>query len=543
MGGRRYAGSIGRRTKVIAAGLLALGLAAPALSTHAVGASSPETAPANDGPELRWALANSPDTLFAPTYFSTPIGAGLMGLVQDNLLRYTGEGELVPSLASSWEATSPTTYVYTLQEGIKFSDGSDVTPEDVKFSIDLQSDPEVASKESYLFEVVDSVTVDGNDIIVELKSPDTQWKFLPSHMGTYIYKKADVEANLESYGTPEHFPIGSGPYMVEEFVADSHVTMVPNPYYWGDPPAFSRLRFDVIPDDQTRLLALQQGDIDGTFDVPSASMTVWDQAANIISVPSYVFRGLTLDMDQDPLSDIHVRRALYHATDREGIAEGLFPGQAVAANTLNLPDIFAGILPDDEIAAGFDEIATFEYDLDKAAAELAQSSVPDGFDITVNVPDDSDAAINIMQAVKESWSQIGVNVELNLMPGGPRFQTILDHEPNLGVQIIGNVPDVPDPTWMLALYYDSAAAAVNGNNSSNFRDDEVDAMIAEARQTTDPAEAAGIALDIQTLAAEQVPIIPILWSDLKFALRDDWTAGPMNGFSISNNFLSAITPS
>jgi len=187
MGGRRNAGSIGRRTKVIAAGLLALGLAAPALSTHAVGASSPETAPANDGPELRWALANSPDTLFAPTYFSTPIGAGLMGLVQDNLLRYTGEGELVPSLASSWEATSPTTYVYTLQEGIKFSDGSDVTPEDVKFSIDLQSDPEVASKESYLFEVVDSVTVDGNDIIVELKSPDTQWKFLPSHMGTYIY--------------------------------------------------------------------------------------------------------------------------------------------------------------------------------------------------------------------------------------------------------------------------------------------------------------------------------------------------------------------
>ena len=68
-------------------------------------------------------------------------------------------------------------------------------------------------------------------------------------------------------------------------------------------------------------------------------------------------------------------------------------------------------------------------------------------------------------------------------------------------------------------------------------------MIAEARQSTDPAEAAGIALDIQTPAAEQVPIIPILWSDLKFALRDDWTAGPMNGFSISNNFLSAITPS
>ena len=136
-----------------------------------------------------------------------------------------------------------------------------------------------------------------------------------------------------------------------------------------------------------------------------------------------MFRGLTLDMDQDPLSDIHVRRALYYATDREGIAEGLFPGQAVAANTLNMPDLFAGILPDDEITAGYDEIATFPYDIDKAKEEMAQSSVPDGFDITVNVPDDSTAAITIMQAVKESWSQIGVNVDLNLMPGGPRFQT------------------------------------------------------------------------------------------------------------------------
>ena len=87
----------GRRTNLIAAGLLAVGLLGPALSTQVVGASSPVTAPANDGPELHWALANSPDTLFAPTYFNTPIGSSMMGLIQDNLLAYTGDGELVPS--------------------------------------------------------------------------------------------------------------------------------------------------------------------------------------------------------------------------------------------------------------------------------------------------------------------------------------------------------------------------------------------------------------------------------------------------------------
>ena len=112
----------------------------------------------------------------------------------------------MPSAASAWTATSPTTYVYTLRDDLKFSDGSPVTPEDVKFSIDLQSDPAVASKESALFENVESVTVDGNDITVELKAPDSLWKYLPSHMGTYIYKQSDVEANLDSVRHPRALP-------------------------------------------------------------------------------------------------------------------------------------------------------------------------------------------------------------------------------------------------------------------------------------------------------------------------------------------------
>ena len=116
MSGTHWVGSRRRLTRAIAGGLLTFGLVGVAASAN-VGASVPDTAVPADGPELRFALANSPDTLFAPTYFNTPIGSGLMGLIQDNLLRYTGEGELVPSLASAWTATSPTTYVYTAAGG------------------------------------------------------------------------------------------------------------------------------------------------------------------------------------------------------------------------------------------------------------------------------------------------------------------------------------------------------------------------------------------------------------------------------------------
>jgi peptide/nickel transport system substrate-binding protein len=498
--------------------------------------------PACQVDQLVWALNQTPDSLFAPTYFNSPEGSGLMGLIYDNLLVYTGDGDLVNSAAASWEATSDTTYVYTVRDDLVFSDGSPVTPEDVAYSFTLQSDPAVASKGAFLFENVASVTVDGQDVVIELTNPDSSWKFLPTNMMTYIVKQADVEANLAAYGTPEHFPIGSGPYMVSEFVPDSHIAMVRNPNYWGDPPPFDTLRFPIIPDPQTRFLAMQQGEINGTFNVPAEALSQWADAAEIVAAPGFIFRGLTIDMDQDPFSDIHVRRALYYATNREGIVSGLFPGQAVAAETLDDPAMFEGILPTDEVAAAYGELAVFPFDLDKAREELAMSSVPDGFSTTINVPDGSAAAINITQSVQETWGQIGVDVELNLMPGGPRFQIILDHGPDLGVQIIGNLPDVPDPIILPSQYFASSQAAPGGNNSSNFRDPEVDALIDAAKRTTDPVEGAQLGLQIQQLASEQVPIIPVLWSDFKIAITQGWTMAPTNGFSLSNNFVAAIDP-
>ena len=492
---------------------------------------------------LEWALNQSPDTLFAPTTFGTPGPSGIMGLIYDNLLVYTGDNELAESLATSWSAEGPTTYRYTVRDDAVFSDGSPLTVEDVVFTFEMQMDPDLASKELFLFENIDSVTADGQDVVIELKSPDSSFKFLPAHLGAYIVKKDHVEPNYDSYGTPETLPIGSGPYMVEEFVPDSHVSLVRNPHYWGDPPAFDTIRFPVIPDDQTRLLAMQSGEIDGTFFVPSGGLEQWEEAAQIVRATAFIFRGLTIDMEDDPFDDIHVRRALYHATDREGIVAGLFPGTAIPATTLDPSAMFEGLLPGDEVEAGYGSLDVPQFDLDLARAELAQSKVPDGFEMTINVPDGSEAAILITQAVKETWGQIGVDVELNLMPGGPRFQIILDHGPNLGVQIIGNLPDLPDPAILPFQYFHSSQAAQNANNSSNLRDDGIDALLDTARSSSDPVESAQAALQAQIDASEFVPIIPILWQDFTWALRDDWSMGPINGSSVSNNFVSAINPS
>lgn len=489
--------------------------------------------------ELNWGLRDTPRALFAPYNYSGDVM--IMSLIQDQLLTFDTGGSLQPAMATAWEATDPLTYVYTIRQDAKFSDGTPVTVDDVVYSLNLQLDPAVGSQESSLFAAVASVTGEGDKVTVKLKEPSSLWKYMPASIGGYIWQKASVEKDLKNYGSPQVLPIGSGPYKVTEFVADSHVTLERNPHYWGTPPQFDRITFNVLPDDQTRFLALQQGDIDGTFHVPNTALAQWGSVATLTSFPSYIWRGLTLDMEQAPLNDVHVRKALNYAIDKNALAAGLLGGLAVPSSTVNDPGIFTGTLPQEEIDAAYAKIASFPFDLAKAKEEMAASSVPQGFAITLNVPEDSATIGHISQALKASWAEIGVDLTLNLMPGGPRFQIILDHEPNLGVQIIGNVPDAPDPAQMALQYFSSAQAVKNGNNSSNLKDPAIDAVLDKALQATDPAEAARLVLEAQVLAGELVPTVPLIWQKSVVALKQGWTMSDLQAFWNMSVWVNRLT--
>ena len=483
-------------------------------------------------------MSSSPRTLFAPTNFSTD-GNALMSLVQGQLLTFDSKGQLQPDVAESWKQVSPTEYQYQIRSGVKFSDGSDLTADDVAYSLNLHLDPKIASQEASLVTSVASVTASGSTVTVKLKAANSLWQYLPASIVGFIWQKKSVEANPSTYGTPQTLPIGSGPYKITEYTPDSRVVLERNPYYWGQKPQFDKITFQIIPDEQTMLLAMQSGQIQGTFDVPSSALAQWKAVSTVQTIPALVWRGLTLDMSQAPFSDIHVRRALYYATDRAGIAAGLTPGLGRPATTINDPVVYAGALDQSTIDAAYAKLPNLDYDIDKAKAELAQSSVPNGFETTLNVPSDSSTAGKIAQSLVDSWGKIGVKLTLKPMAGGPRFQVILDHGPNLGVQIIGNAPDAPDPIELLEQYFSSAQAAKNGNNSSNFKDAAVDSLITQA-EAADPKTAATLGLQIQAAAADQVPIIPILWGDQAMAVKQGWTVDSPGAFFSTSMWLNVI---
>jgi peptide/nickel transport system substrate-binding protein len=494
---------------------------------------------------LTWGLSGDPGSLWNATDFNGTNGAPIMSLINQGLVSITKNDTLVPNLASSWKEVSPTEYVYTIRKGVKFSDGNPLTARDVAYSIGVQANPKVASDESNFFTNIKSVHATQYTLTVTLSQPDALWPYIPAHEAGYVYEEKSLSQHLSGYGTPNALPIGTGPYMVQEYVAGSHVTLVRNPYYWGTKPYYDQIVFDFIPDPQTMFLALQSGQINGTFGVPTSQIPQWASTPNIhlTTFSEDGFYGLTLDQTQAPFNNIHVRKAIAYAIDRAGINNAVYSNTGTVANTLDDPTTLTGILPAAEVTKDYARIPGYSFNLAQAQAEMAKSPVPNGFTTTLNTPAPCAACVAVAQALQGMLSKIGITLNLNLMPGPARFQYILAHGPDLGIQEIGNTADVPNPIELPWLYFASDQAVKGGNNSSNYSNANVDKIINAGLATSDSKIAAREAIAAETYAATDVAMIPIVWLKFTFATQGNLRLSNPGSFFMNYLWISNLTQS
>ena len=466
------------------------------------------------GGTLNWALASSPPNLFTPACFSTDCGIVLgnayMRILEPGTFGQPTTGE--DTAIQSWKAVHPTTYAYKVRSGIKFSNGTPITAADVAFSINIHLNKKLASLLALFFDGVRSVAAKGDTVTVKLTKPNSNWPYILAGSPGVLYSKADYLKRPTNYGNSQNIPVGSGPYKITDFQVGDHATLVRNPFWKGTKYKWDSIQFSIIPDAQARLLALQSGQIDGTFAVPNTQLDSWQKAPNV-KAGAYIsggWRGFTIDVEDGPFKDVHVRRAMAYATDRKGLTQAGTSGRGAVLDYGLPPLIFLkGVLPPAELNAELKKIKQYPFDLDKARAELKQSPYPDGFSTTLNVPVESLAATNLSQGLAQSLKQIGINVKLNFMAGGPRFQLILDHGPNLGIQVIGEAPDSPNPLWYLDLYFNSIHATKGYGNSSNYKNAQVDKWLAEGFATGDLKVAARNALKIMQATSASVPYISV----------------------------------
>ena len=491
-----------------------------------IGCSAPARRAGLD--EISWALPTVGDSVFLPRAWNAYVGA-IMSLVQEGLLSFADDLSLTTALADSWEQISPTTLTYTLREGVTFGDGSLLTTDDVVSSFRYHMDLSAGSQLAAFFSPVASVEATGDrTITVDLRTPNALFRHTPAHMAGFVFKKRQLESLSNDIGRPQALPIGTGPYRLVEFLPGNRAVLDARDDYWGSKPVARRIVIREIPDPQARLLAMRNGDIDGTFDIALSDIEQWQELgnANVIVSPSLGVVLLTLDHSTPPFDDVHVRRAIAHSVDREGLVHALLKGHGEPSTALNPPEMWAGVLSAEEVRAFYSTIPRYEFDLQKAKAEMARSNHPAGFEITVPASIADPYQTNILQSVSENLRQIGVTLSVQRVDASQWLAGYFRHE-NLGMQIMAYFPDFADPGNYPELFLSSANAVADGMNASNFRNDEVDTALMIANGQTDPMIRAEALKTVFRIANEEVAVVPIFSPHSAMAIS---SAYRLNGY-------------
>jgi peptide/nickel transport system substrate-binding protein len=405
---------------------------------------------------------------------------------------------LVPGLAATW-TTSPDglTWTFKLRDGLTFSDGSPVTPDDVKFSLAKVMDP--AAAYGFAFQPVASVdAVDGNSIRIVLKQPYTPILSALSLFASSVVKKSAYEAGGEAFGTK---PICTGPFMVDSYERGSQVVLVPNPHYWGKGedgkplPYVDRVVLRYMPDSNSRVLGLQNGDIDAALALPlnqAAAVKSMDGVSLEVS-PSYRLDYVYLNQAKKPIDDKRIRLALNYATNHDALMKAVFFGYGEQPNSF---------MP--KVNFWSADVKAIPYDLDKATA-LVKEAGYDGTPIQLMVDTGNAPSRQIATILQSAWKKIGLNVEIVEFDNGTAFGMTQKGDYQAYVSYITS--DINDSDELATLQADGTGST--RAFFSNYNNPEVIKLLADARMESDAAKRKALYAKIQEIVYNDGYSVPL----------------------------------
>jgi peptide/nickel transport system substrate-binding protein len=533
-------GHAARRKRYLATAALSVG----ALALSACGGSTGDGSSASSGSgssdfSLKWAIASAPRALDYYTDFSSN-AAVVDSLVYESLVKLD-DLQLQPSIATSWTATTPTTYVYELDPKATFSDGKPVTADDVAFSFNRHLAPGSTSASISHLKTLKTATVTGeHEVTLELTQPDATWIYDP--LFAPVVEKSVVEAAGTQYGAPGQTVIGTGPYKVKSFDAANGIVLERNDAYWGKKPAAKDISFTYIADPSSLALALRSGDVDGSFGVALSKAAQFSKLPDVSLVKGegLATASLMFDMDTAPFNDIHVRKAIAYAWNGKDFAANVLGGYADPANAIASPGFWTNVASNDDVSTIYDSIPTYDFNMDSAKAELAQSSVPTGFTTSISYPDSRPELGQALQVLAQNLQQLGITLNVNEIPYQQWVTLITSHD-NLTVQVAQWNPDYPDPSDFILSQYASSHAVKNQYNLSNYRSPAVDDLINKELASTDKAERAKDMSTILQTVANDVPNVNLYWPNSLMTIRSPYSYEGLNGLYYAEPWIYHIT--
>ena len=444
----------------------------------------------------------------------------------ENLMRLTPEYEIVPSLAESVDHPDPTTWVYTIREGVTFHDGSEMTIDDVVWSLNRHLDPDVGSYWGSWWANVESVEATSDrEVTITLSRPDVVFPQMMSTPAGCIADREFVEAAGADYGTPDGGVNCTGPFELAEWNKGQNFVFERFEGYWNDELRAQAATVEVpfIANEATMVSALVGGEIDGTLDVPPAAIEQLQQsdAGTLYFGPSMQSYNVIINNFDGALGDPRIRRALMLALDREGIVAAAVNGRAEPLAAIVAPSSWG--YAQETFQAAWDQLPPPTSNLEEAQALVEEAGVPDEPIVLANLAEDEELLI-ISTALQDAARELGMELEIRTLPVGKYAPLFFDAEAREGIDMFltGWYTDIPEPLNM----YGTIFTSDGGSNYNGYSNPEYDALIDEALGTDDVEARAELINQAQAISVEDVPWIPLYAPNVRLFLGDRITGAP-----------------
>ncbi len=503
--------------------------------------------------KLIYALQNEPDGL-DPGITNNSFASPILFNVFEGLVVYDDENNIVGGSAESWDISDDgLTYTFKLRDNLKWSDGSPLTADDFVYSCLRVLEPALGAQYTemitdYIVGAADYYAGTGSADSVGIVAQDDQTLVLTltqpaayyiGILGMWVYSpvnQATVEANGDRWTLSADTYVSNGPFMMKKISFGEGYELVKNPNYWNAANVrLDNLNFRFIPDPSTALVALEQGDIDGSYDVPSADLPSLKANSDALQIiPSYGTTFYEVNTSKAPYDNPKVRLALAMALDRTAIIEDVLQTTDNPAYSLIAPGYSVDGVAYDKGRSNFG--LSPRADVDGAQAMLAEAGYPggEGFPTLELSYYTNERVKSTVEAMQQMWQEnLGIKVNVSTEEWAVYYENI--QALNYDIGAMGWGADYMHPMTFFPLRLSDGV----GNNSG-YANAEYDSLVKEAQMETDPAEAMRLMRAAEDVMMADMPLIPLYYRStpkLMAPYVKGWTITPLNNMYLSGAYI------
>lgn len=425
--------------------------------------------------------------------------------VFESLVAFDSKGEITDQLAASHTISEDgLTYTFVLRDGLKFSNGTPVTAEDAVFS--LQRHLKVGGPLAISAKVDTVKAQDEKTLVITLKEPYTPFISELSNFSNGL-----IPNNFGGVTEEEFFkkPVGTGPFVIETWDPAGDVTFTKNTNYWKEgQPYIDKLVYKLIQDDSQAINQLKAGAVNAVeaLSLQNAGEIKDGADTTVVTNGSWVTEQLFFNTLDKHFSDVHVRRALALALDREGLTKALTFGYAQTATSL---------LPSTIPYNANDKIKALSFDPAAAKAELAKSAFPDGFSTKLLVASGNSTRAQEAQIIQAAGQAIGIKIEIESVELATFRERFFAYD--FAAMLNSGQADSPEANSILAFQTDPEG--FSKSYWTHYTNEKVTKLLYEGQKTADGEGRATIYTELLQTLADEVPYIPLYYPDILIGAR------------------------